>query len=501
MFRTADEADILEVISDLSNDEIFTPPKVASAVLDLLPVEVWSNPDLRWLDPACKTGVFPREIVRRLLRGLAPLFPNESETLDHILRNMVFGIAVTELTSLMSRRTLYCSKDAAGEHAAIKMPTSEGNIWFRKVEHSYVSGRCSECAASESQMERENRENYAYAFIHRAGQEAVGKDCSMKFDVIVGNPPYQMDSQGNFRTMPIYDKFVEQAKALNPRFIVMITPARWMAGGLGLDHFRSSMLNDRSIRRLVDYPRSSDVFPGVDIKGGICYFLWDRDNPGLCEVTTHRGDAITGPVTRALDEHDVFVREARGLEVLKKVEAKREPSMRELVRGKNPFGLRTNFPGSADRPRHRPVRLYRSGGPRWTTSDEIPMNNQWIDAWKVLIPQAGPGSSGGHVIPDIVLGQPVVAGPQTCCTETYMVVGPVESEAEGRSMASYMRTRFFRFLVSLRKVSQHAPRGTYAFVPQQTWDREWTDQELFEKYRISKEQQSFIKDMIREMPG
>jgi site-specific DNA-methyltransferase (adenine-specific) len=499
--QQAGQPDILEVISDLSNDEVFTPPKVVNADLDLLPVEVWTDPDLRWLDPGSKTGVFLREVTRRLLVGLEPVFPDEQERVDHILTNMVFGIAITELTALMSRRTLYCSKNASGQRSVVAMSTESGNIWQERVEHPYVKGRCSECSASEELMERPGRENYAYGFIHAAGRAAIEKEFEMKFDVIVGNPPYQMGSDGGTRTMPLYNLFVDHARSLNPRYISMIIPARWMAGGLGLDDFRVSMLSDRRIRQLVDYPNSAELFPTVDIKSGICYFLWDRDNSGDCEVTLVRGQQVSGPHTRRLNEYDVFVRDRRGLAILKKVEAFQEDSMFRLVRGKNPFGLRTNFQSSKSRPSLGAVRLYRSGAPEWVRRDQVGMNQQWIDEWKVLVPKAGPGNSGGHVLPDMVLGQPLVGEPGSCCTETYMVIGPVDSETEATSLVSLLRTRFCRFLVSLRKISQDAPRGTYSFVPQQTWDQVWTDDELFAKYGITDDEQAYIAEMIREMPG
>lgn len=493
--------DILDVISDLSNDEVRTPPRVASAVLELLPPDVWVDPSLRWLDPGSKSGVFLREITGRLLAGLGETFPDEGERLGHILTNMVFGVAITELTALISRRTLYCSKNASGAWSAVPMPTSSGNLWHDRLEHTYVKGRCSECSASQEAMELPGRDNHAFGFIHAAGQAAIEKEFPMEFDVIVGNPPYQMGSDGGTRTMPLYNLFVDQARALNPRYISMIIPARWMAGGLGLDDFRASMLKDRRMRKLVDYPNSAELFSTVDIKSGICYFLWDRDHAGDCESTLVRNQNSFGPHKRRLDDYDVFVRDRRGLAILKKVQAVKDESMFSLVRGKNPFGLRTNFKSSKARPSSGAVRLYRSGAPEWVRRDEVSMNKQWIDEWKTLVPKAGPGSSGGHVLPDMVLGQPLVGEPGSCCTETYMVIGPVASEQEAESIVSYLRTRLCRFLVSLRKISQDAPRGTYSFVPQQPWDRTWTDEELFTKYGISAAQQAYIAEMIREMPG
>lgn len=494
--------DVLEVIADLSNDEVFTPPKIAAAVLDLLPDQVWSDPSLRWLDPVCKTGVFPREITRRLLVGLKDQFTDEETCLTHILSNMVFGIGITELTALMARRTLYCSKNAAGEFSAVHMASEAGNLWFDRVEHAYDSeGRCTECGAGQAQMERENRENYAYAFIHTDGRQKLEEAFEMKFDVIVGNPPYQMESEGNTRTMPLYHLFVDQAKALKPRYISMIIPARWIAGGLGLTEFRASMLSDKSVRQLVDYPDASEVFPGVDIKGGVCYFLWDRDSQGQCETLMIRGGETVGPHTRDLNDFDVLVRDVRALEILHKVMAAEEPTMFGLVSSKRPFGLRTNFVGDTQKPGSNSVRLYRSGGTSWVDRSKVEVNPAWIDLWKVLTPKAGPGNSGGHVLPDMVLGKPIVSEPGSCCTETYIVVGPLESQEEADSLASYMTTRFFRFCVSLRKVSQDAPKSTYMWVPQQCWDRTWTDEELYGKYGITADEQAYIAEMIKEMPA
>jgi len=492
---------ILEVIADLSNDEVFTPPKVANAILDLLPGHVWTDPTLRWLDVGAKTGVFLREITQRLMAGLANEISDDQQRLDHILRKMVYGIAITELTALMSRRTVYCSKRANGKHSVVTMPTKEGNVWFGRVEHSYKNGHCTECSASEALMERANRENHAYAFIHAAGRSAFEEKHGMKFDVIVGNPPYQMDSDGNSRTMPLYQLFVEQARSLRPRYITMVIPSRWVAGGLGLAEFRSSMLGDKCIRKFVDYPDAGEVFPGVDIKGGVCYFLWDRDNPGRCETVLSRNGKVVGPTIRDLDQFDVLVRDFRAMSILLKVLSVSTASLFDLVSSKRPFGLTTNFAGDTQKPTASTIRLYRSGSPSHVDRAKVVVNSEWIDQWKVLIPKAGPGNSGGHVIPDMVLGRPQVAEPGSCCTETFIVLGPVSSKEEAESLASYMATRFFRFLVSLRKVSQDAPKATYLWVPQQSWDRTWTDAGLYEKYGIAPDEQSFIAEMVREMPA
>jgi len=508
LLQTSSQPDILEVIADLSNDEVFTPPKVANAVLDLLPEEVWSDPALRFLDPGCKTGVFLREITKRLMGGLTETFPDEQERLDHILRNQVFGIAITELTTHMSRRTLYCSKRADGEHSIVAMPSADGNVWFERVEHDYRNGRCQECGASKDQMERDNRENYAYAFIHESGRQQVAEEIEVKFDVIVGNPPYQMEVDAAGQNIAsIYNLFIEQAKALDPQFISMVIPSRWMAGGRGLDEFRSTMLNDQRLRKLVDYPNSAELFPSVDIKGGICYFLWDRNNPGTCEFTSQRNGIAAGPVERELNEFDVFVRDSRALVILHKVLEKEEPSFAKLVSARDPFGpeLSSNFTGYRTSPRKGDLRLYMNQGEKrgetWVDPAKVTKSHELVDKWKVLIPKAGPGNSGGHVLPDMVLGRPLAAKPDSACTLTYLVVGPLTTDAECSSVMSYLRSRFLRFLVSLRKPSQDATRVVYSWVPQQPWNREWTDEDLYEKYGITEDEQAYIAEMIREMPA
>jgi site-specific DNA-methyltransferase (adenine-specific) len=502
------QPDILEVIADLSNDEVFTPPRVANAVLDMLPDSVWHDPTLRWLDPGCKTGVFLREVTRRLLRGLADQFPDEQSCLAHILENMVFGIGVTELTALMSRRTLYCSKNAAGDHAAVTLDSSNGNVWFDRVEHSYDSqGRCTECGTSSSLMERPNRENYAYAFIHLNGRKKIEEVIGMKFDVIVGNPPYQMDADASGKNVvAIYDRFVEQAISLNPSYITMVIPSRWMVGGRGLDEFRGRVLTDERLRVLVDFPNSAELFPSVDIKSGICYFLWDRDRPGTCAVTTRRGGESYGPTERRLDEFDVLVRDARAMPILKKVLAAGEPSLADMISTRDPFGptLGSNFTNFRRTQQTGDVRLVMnqesSSVAVWASRTTATRNEHLIDEWKVLLPKAGPGNSGGHVIPDSVIGNGVVVPPPALCTATYLVVGPLPSEDAANAVAAYTRTRFARFLVSLRKPSQNTTADSYRWVPQLDWDRTWGDEALYERYALSAEEQAFIAEMIKERP-
>lgn len=501
-YLNANQPDILEVIANLSNDAVFTPPKVVNAVLDLLPAEVWTDPSLRWLDPGSKTGVFPREITKRLMVGLAEAIPDDEERLHHILTKMVFAIATEEITGMMSRRSLYCSKDATSEHSVVQFTRPDGNVWHKRVEHSWGSdGKCTECKGTQEQLLQPGRDNKAYGFIHIDGRQHINKEMNMKFDVIVGNPPYQMDADGGNRTMPIYNLFIDEAKQLNPRYMTFVIPSRWMAGGLGLTEFREAMLEDEHIRALVDYADAGEIFPGVEIKGGVCYFFWDRDNPGLCSVTNIRNGQVSGPTERMLGEFDVLVRDERGLAILHKVLATSEPSMYDIIAADKEFGMTSNFAGFSTKQTAGTIPIYVIQGGRriagWIARKSVTKSAHLIDLHKVLLPKAyGAGDNWPHQI----LGQPLVVNAPSCCTQSYLFIY-VDSASAARSAETYVRTRFFRFLVSLRKVTQDATRSTYTWVPQQTWDRTWTDAELYAKYGITPDEQAYIESMVKEMPA
>jgi site-specific DNA-methyltransferase (adenine-specific) len=510
--------DVLTCIANLSNDEVFTPPEFAARMLDTLAegwasandgANLWADSSATFLDPCTKTGVFLREIAKRLIVGLANEIPDLRNRVDHILTRQVFGIGTSRLTALLARRSLYCSKWANGAHSVARgFDDVSGNIWFERMEHDWQGNKCQFCGAPRTSLDRgDHRESYAYPFIHIDDPEvrlAEMFGAEMQFDVIIGNPPYQMaGGGGGTNDSAIYHLFVEQAVKLEPRFLSMVIPSRWMAGGRGMEDFRRTMLADRHISHLVDYPNSGQVFPGVDLKSGVCFFLRGRDYQGDCSVTLIR-DEVIGPTNRKLDDHDVFIRDERAAAILKKVLARNEPSFSDLLTGDTPFGLATNF--SAFRrgePGDGEVKVYASSNNGRRSGSmlrsAITKNSHLIDSWKVLAPKAGPGSSGGHIIPDIVLSKPSTAEPNSVCTQTWIVVGPLESEEAANSAVSYLQTRFLRFIVSLRKISQDAMRGVYQWVPQQPWDRIWTDAALYEKYGITAEEQAYIESMIRPM--
>jgi Eco57I restriction-modification methylase len=512
--------DVLTCIANLSNDEVFTPPEFANRMLDTLAeawaadndgANIWADKTVRFLDPCTKSGVFLREITARLTKGLAEAMPSLEDRVNHILTKQVFGIGITYLTSLLARRSVYCSKHATGKHSIAKgFARDAGNIWFERTEHMWVDGKCKYCGASKKTFDRgESLETHAYTLIHTDDittriVDLFGGD--MQFDVIIGNPPYQMTGGGGgTNDSPIYHQFVRQAMRLEPRFLSMVIPSRWMAGGRGLGEFRAEFLGDRRVRTLVDYENAKDVFPTVGIGGGICYFLWDREHPGLCECVYHRNDAIIGPHLRSLDEFDVFVRDKRAVDILHKVVAANERPFEELVSGDTPFGLATNFSDYARDvvPKRGQVRLYANVGTTRVRGamarKTINKNSHLIDVWKLFLPKTGSGRERERSGVDLVLSPPILGEPGSVCTQTYLVAGPLSSKVEAESVASYLRTRLARFLVSLRKPSQDVFRGMYRWVPVQPWDRTWTDAALYKKYRITKDEIAFIESMIRPM--
>ena len=504
--------DVLTCIANLSNDEVFTPPELANCMLDMLAeawaadrggANLWADKTVRFLDPFTKSGVFLREITSRLTLGLAQEIPDLQERVNHILTQQVFGIGITRLTSLLARRSVYCSKYANGAHSIAKsFDNDAGNIWFERTEHTWAKGKCTFCGASQEALDRgEALETHAYAFIHTNNIKTRMTELfggPMQFDVIIGNPPYQLNDGGyGSSAAPIYQLFVEKALDLDPHYAVFVTPSRWMAGGKGLDSYRAKMLADKRLRNIVDFPKLYEGFPRVKIRGGISYFLWDRQHNGPCTVQTIWDSRPTGPaVARHLDAYDILVRRNEAVPILDKVQTKDEPTLGSRVSSQKPFGLRTFFHGKPDSKRLKnPVKLFGSQKVTWVERSDIPTNVAWIDKWKVLMTRVQ-GTSAA--VETKFLSKPIIAEPGAACTESYIVAGLFESEAEARHYASYLRTRFVRFLVSLRKPTQDAARGVYGFVPDLAYDQEWTDAKLYKRYDLTQDEIAFIQSQVAE---
>jgi hypothetical protein len=519
--------DVLTCIANLSNDEVFTPPEFANRMLDSLAeawaannggANIWSDKTVKFLDPCTKTGVFLREITSRLTQGLEKEIPELDKRVNHILTRQVYGIGITHLTSLLARRSVYCSKHASGKHSiATSFANDDGNIWFSRTEHTWLGGTCSYCGSSKKILDRgEGLETHAYAFIHTGSittrvAELFGAD--MQFDVIIGNPPYQLADGGGTGTsaMPIYNLFVDQAKKLNPRLLAMVIPSRWFTGGKGLDEFRASMLSDDRLRSINDYVIASDVFPGVALKGGVCYFLWERDNPGPCRVTTHFKDEPPSESTRPLLEEgaDVFVRFNDGLSILKKVVAVETGAAESLllpegarfdrlVSTRRPFGLDSTFRGKVTKGAND-LLIYQNGGTAYIPRASVATGADLIDKWKVFVGFAAPGTGNKDTYPHKIISTPFVGEAGSVCSETYLCIGPLNSRAEAESALSYLSCRLTRLLILLHKPSHNTTRKVYTFVPNQDWTRRWTDADLYEKYGISATEIAFIEKVVRPM--
>lgn len=497
LFSKIYNPDVLNCLANLSNDEVFTPPEVANQMLDLLPQELFRNPDTKFLDPACKSGVFLREIAKRLLVGLEPQIPNLQDRIDHIFQNQLYGIAITELTSLLSRRSVYCSKYPNSDYSVSLFNDAEGNIRFRRIEHTWENGKCVYCGASQEVFDRDaDLETHAYEFIHLHNPKEL-KD--MKFDVIIGNPPYQLSDGGGTGTSakPIYQYFIYQAKKLKPRYLSMIIPARWYSGGKGLDEFREEMLSDRHIRKLVDYDNFKDVFPGVDLAGGACYFLWDRDNHGICEVTNYSGENVS-TLVRYLDEYDIFVRQNKSIKILKKIEQNcgTKSRLSDRVSSRMPFGIPTTYKAVES---GVPCYFTQRRGIQYVSKSDIRDSAGIIGKWKFLIPKAPIAGQTDFSKPVGFYydGNTKIAKPGEVCSESWLVAGAFNSEEEAKSYKSYIFTKVVRFLLLQTVLSQNTTKKNFQFIPDfGNYSGTYNDNQLCQLWGITKSEWEYIDSKI-----
>lgn len=502
LFDNVYNPDVLSCLANLSNDEVFTPPEVVNQMLDMLPQDLFRNPDTTFLDPACKTGVFLREIAKRLIEGLEPQFPDLQERIDHIFHKQLFGIAITELTSLLSRRGIYCSKYPMSEFSVTKFDSQEGNIRFRNIKHTWKDGKCIFCgvAKKEGTYTREEMEVHAYEWIHTIKPEELFK---MKFDVIISNPPYQLNVgvQKENYAIPIYQKFIEQAIKLNPRYLTMITPSRWFTGGRGLDDFRNNMLTDRRLRKIVDFVDSKDCFAGVDISGGVNYFLWDRDHKGDCEfISNHDGKQMIS--IRKLDEFSLFPRYNEALSIIHKIVDSEYPNLTDKVSTQTPFGFITTYRGS-EKPFKNCITLITSKGPNYVSREDVTRNSDIIDKYKVIFSKATCEHAG---TPDKngqfrVISSNRILKPGEVCTQSYLVGNSFDTLLEAENFLGYLRTKFFRFLLQQALTSQDISREKFVFVPCLDFKRTWTDTELYSEFGLDSNEVDFIETIIRDMPA
>lgn len=509
--------DVLLCLANLSNDEVFTPPNVANAMLDLLPEELWSDPTATFLDPCCKSGVFLREIAKRLIKGLEEQIPDLETRLDHIFKKQIFGIAITELTALLTRRSLYCSKHADSKWSVAAFDTPEGNIAFPHVDHTWDGMRCKYCGAS-WEVFGDRKETHAYAFIHNVNPEEIFK---MKFDVIIGNPPYQLnvgnESGNKSKARAIYHNFIAQSMKLKPRHIVMIVPSRWMTRSVeGIsDEWIDGMLLDSKIQEIHDFTDASLCFPGVSIEGGVNYFHWNKFYNNQCNYFLHSTSTEAKKIVGPLDEDNLgfVIRDINARAILSKIKkvdayyAKNEiENFSSMVSPKDFFTnkevLTSSWDGYYETKPENAIKYYlnkkKGRNFAWVKKSQVPKNLDAIPRHKVYIPAAR-GNNGDK--DNLVLGTPFYGEPNSVCSQTYLVIGYKHNltKEECKNIITYISTRFFRFLVSLKKKTQNGARGVYQLVPMQDFSKPWTDEELYAKYGLTQEEIDFIESMIRPM--
>ena len=504
--------DILETIADLSNDEVFTPPKLANDVLDMLPKELWSDSSVTFLDPAVKTGIFPRAITERLIEGLADEIPDLQERVNHILTKQVFGLGITELTTLMSRRSVYCSTTANGEYSVCTEFTDvDGNIKFPDSQHDFnENGKCEVCGAGKANYDNiDGLDNYAYSFLHDDMKEVFG---DMKFDVIIGNPPYQISTGGGISTnaIPLYHLFVEKAIELNPKYITMIIPSRWMKGGKGLIDFREKMMEDKRIKYINDYEVSTNLFPTLQIDGGVNYFLWDSLHNGKVEYNYTDNKGIHTMSKRLLksNNYNKVFRDNRVLSIVSKVKSK--ITFDEIVGSSGgSFGFNTFLLSSPERYSGVSLSNYKKEGyslvygvvgkaggakrvSKYINNDSIPRGKESIDKYKLFFSKTFPAHLS--IYPKLIKGKP-----GSISTATYMKIGDFETELEMNNCETYMETKFFRFLLQSNRSSFVATKGDFSLIPLQDFSKTWTDEELYKKYKLTEEEIAYIEDNISPM--
>ncbi|GAA5092284.1 Eco57I restriction-modification methylase domain-containing protein [Paenalcaligenes hermetiae] len=492
--------DVLSCLSNLSNDEVFTPPEIANAMLDLLPAEIWQDSTATFLDPASKSGVFLREIAQRLDKGLTHEIPNKQERLNHIFKKQLFAISITELTGLISRRSVYCSKTANSKYSLCNdFSDDRGNIRYERIEHCWSPGnnRCVYCGANESGYERDDSlENHAYEFIHTDSPERI---FNMKFDVIIGNPPYQLSDGGaGASAIPLYHKFVEQAKKMNPRYLSMIIPSRWFAGGKGLDQFRNEMLNDDRIEFLIDFVDAKECFPGVSLGGGVCYFLWNRDYRGDCVVTNVlRGKKDS--LIRPLNSHDIFIRNNQSLKIVEKIKKKNKDNIVNIISSRNPFGFSSSDRGRSVK-KIGDITLHSSKGKGYVSIDQVNKGEDLINEYKVMFSKvtsehAGEPDKSGKFR---VLSTAKVLPPMHVCTDSYLIAGPFSSNEIANNFLKYLSTKFARFLLLQAVTSINLSKDKFLFVPRLDFNKEWGDDDLYEIFGLSSDDIEHVELIMKE---
>lgn len=517
--------------------EVFTAEREVESMCNLVQQET-EQVGSRFLEPACGDGNFLSAILKRKLAAVKNKYGHNVFEWE---RNALMAIGSLYGIDIMMDNVIACQerlfeiwdkeyREACKEESNTEVQKAARHILRRNIVcGNALNMLCVDADGNElndlimfsewtfpSKDAHMQKRDYTFAEL-LSEDNRKNEILDLKFDVIIGNPPYQKSDGGNAASaLPIYHEFVEQAQKLNPRFLSMIIPARWFVGGRGLDRFRNTMLHDDRIRVIHDFPDASDCFPGVEIKGGVCYFLWARDERGLCEVHSHNGKKVVITKRPLLEDGmEIFIRNDVQISVLRKVRAVQEPFFPEWMNAGRYFGFHTKvewnpgkkqgkiqtaggksyIPVHSTRRGKNDVKVYIHGGVCWLKRENVPKHQDAIAKYKVIIPRSGNPKGS-------ILGKPKLSEPNTCSSNTYVVVIPPSgslSMQQAENIMAYLRTKFVRFLVAIRTSTQDMPPKAYSFVPLQDFSETWTDEKLYKKYGLTKKEIKAIETMIPDM--
>lgn len=508
--------------------------------------DVFTDYNSRILEINSKTGLYPLYMAYSLFKGAKePNYRNvhltgergkslnaeqyyhqagdDLEIWKDVLQDNIFVVCRTKMAVSITKRTLAGFRTdirmniRCYEHdvpvtdlvsagvlkAADEHVTKEGKTYFfnghESLECDMINVLRAKPELFQNDIVRGNDFWHVYNSIPKSENEDIN---NMKFKAIVGNPPYQLMDGGNAASAkPIYNFFVKGGKSLHPKYLSMIMPARWYAGGKGLDDFREEMLNDDSIEKLVDFVNSADCFAGVNIAGGLCYFLRNNDYHGDCVIENKNANSHILSIRRKLNEHNVFVRSNVAVKILQKTALYKEKNMSDVVFSRNTFNLASNVRGELLK-QSQYLSLYSSEGISYIPQEMIPAEKLELaqNMYKVIVTYAmsggnKPSSTGDYQI----LSSLSILERNEVCTETFLIIDTFEDYNNAKNLVSYMKTKFMRFLMLQALSSIHITKNSFQFVPLQDFSRPWTDADLYAKYNLTEDEIAYIEKMIKPM--